>query len=158
MNAAILIITALLSLSSFQTDSGSRGWHGIIPMHSTRADVEQLLGPRKNNDVVTTYYLKDENVLFHYSTGDCKSGRGVWDVPVDTVIEITVYPKPNPRLSTLKLDKKKFKRTQDGHIEAIVSYVNEEDGLSIEVNEETETVMGYYYGTSSEERHLRCAR
>ena len=103
MKIAVTMVCSLLTLSFFQTNGSSRGWRGVIPMHSTRTDVERLLGSGINNNFLTTYYLENENVLFHYSTGDCKSGKGVWDVPVDTVIWITVHPKPNPQLSDLKI-------------------------------------------------------
>ena|ERR1044071_4798677 len=156
MKIALTMVCSMLALTSFQNNPGSQGWRGIIPMHSTRTDVERLLGLGTNNDFLTTYYLQDENVLFHYSTGDCKSGKGAWDVPLDTVIWITVHPKPNSQFSALKLDENKFKKTRNGHIAAIVSYINEEDGLSIEVDEESDAVRGYYYGPTRKEKHLRC--
>ena len=62
---AVTMICSLIALPSFQGNRDSRGWRGIIPMHSTRRDVEQLLGSGTNNDFVTRYYLENENVLFH---------------------------------------------------------------------------------------------
>ena len=58
----------------------------------------------------------------------------------------------------LNLDRSKFEKRRDGHIEAIVSYVNEEDGLLIEVNEEIGAVMGFYYYPTKEDKDLRCMK
>lgn len=130
------------------------GWRGIVPLHSTRADVERLLGAGAN-ECKCAYYLEDVNVFFDYSSGDCKSG-GVWDVPSGTVMRITVYTKPTLRWSTLNVDKSKFIKKQDGHIKANVSYTNDDEGLTLQVNEETDIVMGFYYIPSAKDQHLRC--
>jgi hypothetical protein len=157
MKLAFIVICGLLVPSFLQIDTNSRGWRGIVPFHSTRADVERLLG-LGINECKCSYYMKDENVFFHYSSGDCKSGRGVWNVPADTVIGITVHAHPSRLLSDLKLDGSKFEKRQDGHIKALVQYVNDEDGLLIEVDEDIGAVMGFYYRAASKDKHLRCPK
>ena len=153
MKIAVTMICSLLTLPFFQTNGGSRGWRGIMSMHSTRSDVERLIGSGINNYFVTRYYLENENVLFHYSTGDCKSGKGVWNVPVDTVIWITVHQKPNPQLSDLKIDESKFQKSQRGHIIGEEFYENEQ-GLTLMVYEGR--VQTFLYGPSAKEKNLRC--
>jgi len=158
MKIAVMMLCSLLTLPSFQVDPNSRGWRGIMPLHSTRADVERLLGPGIN-ECKCGYYLKDVNVFFLYSRGDCKSGEGPWDVPADTVTRITVYAHhPSLKLTDLNLDGSKFEKRHNGHIEAIVSYVNEEDGLIIEVNEDIGSVMGFYYYPARVDKNLRCTK
>ena len=132
------------------------GWRGIIPLHSTRADVERLLGPATDG-CKCAYYLDDVNVSFVYSSFNCKSG-GAWDVPPYTVLRIVVYPKNHPRFSDLDVDKTKFTEKNEGHIENIVSYVNDVDGLIIEVNREMDMVMGFYYVPAAKDQHLRCRK
>ena len=132
------------------------GWRGIVPLHSTRADVEALLGPG-TNECKCGYYLDDANVFFVYSSSNCKtSASAAWNVPIDTVVRITVYPKPSAKFSDLRIDKTKFSERHDGHIDDIVSYVNNDDGLIIEVNAERDIVMGYYYVPAAKDKHLRC--
>jgi hypothetical protein len=158
MKIAFMILGGLLTLPSFQVDTNSRGWRGIVPLHSTRADVERLLGPGIN-ECKCDYYSKNVNVFFLYSRGDCKSGQGAWDVPPDTVTRITVYAHhPSLKLTDLNLDGTRFKKRHDGHIEQIVSYVNEEDGLLIEVNEDIGIVMGFCYYPVREDKDLRCTK
>lgn len=152
-------ITSLMLLGSmiFVSDSSRvDGWRGIVPLHSTRADVERLLGAATDT-CKCGYHLDDVNVIFVYSSGDCKSrGSKGWDVQPDTVLRIIVYPKPRPSLSDLKIDRRKFEKRHAGHIESIVSYVNDEDGVIIEVDDERGIVMGFYYVPSAKDAHLRC--
>lgn len=151
--AISVILNLVLSLAP---SSSVDGWRGIVPLHSTRGDVERLLGPG-GNSCACAYYLEEENVFFVYSTGTCKSGgSGGWDVSPDTVLRITVYPKPKPRLSALGIDLSRFQRRQDGHIASVVSYVNDEDGLIIEVDEDRDIVKGFYYRPSAKDSGLRC--
>jgi hypothetical protein len=156
-----IAITVFLSIElSLSGHMAGRGWRDLVPLHSTRKDVERLLGPPRNQkdcvDERCTYFLSDVNVLFHYSKGDCASGRGVWDVPLDTVLYITVYPEPGTRWSNLAIDKAKLTRTEAGHIKQLVSYVNENEGLIVKVNEEMDEVIGIYYVPSDKEKQLRC--
>lgn len=155
MKAALTIILLISSMFSVPDSSNVEGWRGIVPLHSTRSDVERLLGPM-THPCECGYYLDDVNVFFKYSPGDCKSGRGKWNVPRDTVLGIIVYPKTQPQLSDLKLDMSKFSKEYDGHVESIVSYVNDEEGLTIEVDEDTRSVNGYYYGPAKKDKLLRC--
>jgi hypothetical protein len=155
MRSTLSIILIVLTQPSFQIDTTLRGWRGIVPLHSTRTDVERLLGAGINKDFVSRYYLKNENVLFHYSTGDCKSGKGAWDVPIDTVIWITISPKPNPQLSDLKIDEEMFQKSQRGHIRDEEYYENEE-GLQLTVYEGR--VHTFLYGPAAKEKSLRCSK
>jgi len=158
---AILITLSLLLCSS---QPSQVGWRGIIPLHSTRADVERLLGPGTDG-CKCGYYLSDVNLSVVYSSFNCEncicstsSGENVWNVPNDTVLRIVVYPKIKQKFSSLDIDKTKFKETHDGHLAQIVSYVNGDQGLTIEVNQDLDLVMGFYYGPATEDQHLRCSK
>ena len=152
-------IAVLLTLNLFLYPTklaAPEGWRGIVPLHSTRADVEALLGPGTSG-CKCRYYLDDVSVFFVYSSTNCKtSASAVWNVPIDTVLSISVHPKPSPKFSELRIDKTKFSERHDGHIADIVSYVNNDDGLIIEVNVERDIVMGYYYVPATKDQHLRC--
>lgn len=158
MKGTIAILLLLSSGFSMDESSKAKGWRGIVPLHSTRADVERLLGlPANKRDCVQSlcsYYLDDANVRFNYSPGDCKSGRGRWNVPPDTVVWITVYRKPYPRLSDLKIDESKFKKSQKGHLLDEIFYEDEEEGLTLMVYEGM--VQTFLYGPARKDQHLRC--
>jgi hypothetical protein len=106
----------VLSLAVSTDPSIGEQWRGIVPLQSTRADVERLPGPA-SNECKSTYYLDDVNLFFLYaSSGECNAGSGAWNVPPDTVILFSVIPKLKPRLSDLNLDQTRFKE-KPTHIE-----------------------------------------
>src|SRR5262245_49809414 len=132
--------------------SSPLGWRGIVPLHSTRADVERLLGHGADKSM-GSYYRDAFNAFFIYSTGDCKGeSTGGWDVPAGTVLSITVYQKPQPKLSDLGLDENRFKKTQS--IGDEMNYIDEEQGLSLEVYQGT--VQGFYYFPTRADEKMRC--
>jgi hypothetical protein len=150
LTAFLLIIQSALLSSSSQ----AKGWRGIVPLQSTRADVERLLGPAVGQ-YKDSYYLEDVNVFFAYSDGDCKNGGSLgWKVPPNTVIHFTVIPKPNPQLSDLKIDEKKFKKRRDSEVQGFLYYTNEEDGLMMAVYDGVITSISYF--PSAKDKHLRC--
>jgi hypothetical protein len=71
-------------------------------------------------------------------------------------VYVTVRPKSISRWSRLTIDKAKFTRRETEHIKQLVSYVNEEEGLFIEVYEEMDEVMGFYYVPAAKDKSLRC--
>src|SRR5262245_29976199 len=148
LGPAVLGIVLLVAVHQ----SGTIGWRGIVPLHSTRADVERLLGPG-TNECRCGYYRYDFNAFFSYSTGDCeKAGSGGWNVPPDTVLSMTVHLFPNPQLADLGLDESKFKKSQS--IGDLMYYVDAEQGLSLEIYQGR--VQGLtYFGTKADES-LRC--
>jgi len=65
-------------------------WRSIVPLHSTRSDVERLLGPAEGK-ALSVYQLENEVVSVQFSEESCdeKKNQG-WNVPRDTVIIVTV--------------------------------------------------------------------
>src|SRR5438876_9242267 len=93
--------------------SGAQGWRGIKPLHSTREQVERLIGPPMQPNGIT-YDLKNERVNVVYSDGNCANGWPYgWNVKPGTVIGITIYPQPRPKLSELPIDLSKSKKYVD---------------------------------------------
>ena len=132
----------------------AKDWHGIIPLHSTRADVERLLGPAKD-PCKCIYESQEANVQVFYSAGDCKrGGTGGWNVPPNTVIRFTVYPKTKKRLSDLKIDERKYKKTEDPELPGIFYYTDKEEGLVISVDRDV--VIDYGFEPSAKDINLHC--
>lgn len=137
----------------------AKEWRGIVPLHSTRADVERSLGPasKDSNNVVTRHETKDEEVRVQYSTGEpCGTGwPGIWRIPAGTVVTISVYPKEEVRFTELLLDESRYKKTDnEGHGPPYVYYTNEEEGIQYEVTQGL--VMAIRYLPASRDNHLRC--
>jgi outer membrane protein OmpA-like peptidoglycan-associated protein len=135
------------------------GWRGIVPLHSTRIDVERLLGPPTRTVAgISVYELERESALFHFAKGPCGVESSGWNVPRDTVTAISVTPKPNLlKLADLKLDESKFIRKRDAEVGDVIHYVNEEEGITYEIDmsyDNAVTLITYY--PAREDANLRC--
>jgi hypothetical protein len=150
------LIACICLMLAMHNASHAKEWRGIVPLHSTRVDVERLLGaPEKLGGV--SYSLSNGYVFISYSRGPCTGAHGGWNVPQDTVISITeVFFEPKPKLVDLKLDESKYKKERDLHYLSIVYYNDEEEGVSIEVNVDIGTVNGITYSPAAKDNYLRC--
>lgn len=116
--------------------SYGKEWHGIVPLHTTRADVERLLGPpAEDHELMSVYKLEREVVVMQYAAGPpCRTdGFHIYQVPRGTVLSISVAPKADLLFSDLHLDKSKYKITDGGHVPGYSYYTDETEGIQYEV-------------------------
>lgn len=132
----------------------AQGWRGLRPLHSTREDVERLIGPpMRPNDSV--YDLKGERVSVTYSGASCAKGWPYgWNVPPGRVIAIRISPQPRPKLADLPIDLSKFGKFVDPS--GFVHYTNADEGLTVEVDETEYEVRVLEYYPAASDGHLRC--
>src|SRR6185503_7005510 len=119
----------------------AKGWRGIVPLHSTRSQVEQLLGPptEQNTPYSVVYKTPNETVLIYYAEGrPCGIGEKYshWRVARNTVTEIYISPIPGSPLSQLSIDESRYKKFTVGHLSE-TRYVNAREGEAL-----TLTVVG----------------
>jgi hypothetical protein len=146
-------ILATLLMATTCGQQQPKGWRGIVPLRSTRAEVIRLLGqPNIGNDL---YEIDDNRIFFVYSDGPCEKGRPGWNVPPDTVVSISVAPNHELKFADLRIDKKKYRKHQDSELPDIFHYTNDIEGISISVSEGD--VRNIYYTPGSKDEHLRCA-
>jgi hypothetical protein len=161
MNNIKLIIACVSTVLAMVATVHAKGWRGLVPLHSTRTDVERLLGTHKElRGVAFIYETKDERVVVSYSAGQCKESQSNdWNVPRDTVVSITVHPNAKLLVSDLKLDKMKYERVADYHVQGVVYYFSKEDGVRISARsfeKEGEDVDSITYEPTPEDSYLRC--
>jgi hypothetical protein len=156
-----LCLILLMSVTSH-----AKGWRGIIPFHSTRADVEKLLGeeppPPKDGKVFYTpnngrsiYFLDEGEILIVYANDavpaavDC-----LGKIPVDTVLIIQVRPKKEVSLSDLGIEEKRFRKFDPSEPAGIgfAGYIDEEEGLAIRTREGKVEQINYV--AAKRDRHL----
>ena len=157
-----LTLCSLVSLLLFNCSSAeAKSWRGIEPLHSTRNDVERLLG----SQVVrcsrsSCIYELDEEIVFvlYASDSDCenKESTSAWKVPVGTVIEIGVHFKEEKELTQLEFDLAKFTKIEDKHLPGWIYYVNLDEGVRVEAG--LRTASGVTYFQSSKDNYLRCPK
>lgn len=149
-------VSALLSPVCFP---GEKGWRGIVPLHSTRSDVEKLFG-RPSNQCMCAYYSEDVNVFVVYAAGDCKNGGTAgWNVPPDTVIRFDVVPKKERSLSKLGMSLVGLRKMDDPEVKNAVYYVDDSENITIALNKVTNEVQEIHYGPTVEDSRkasLRC--
>ena len=151
------IATAFAILMSLFSVAGAfaQEWRRIVPLHSTREDVERLLGaPKKNSPNAAFYNFSDEIAVVHFQTISCKDACGFgWNVPVGTVTSIGVIPKVKYRKDKLFLkDDFKFEKTDGG----FVYYTKDETGISVEEYNDNITLITYSPARKEDSR--RCPR
>ena len=142
MNLALSMAAwPLIALTLASPPPPAKGWRGITPLRSTRADVERLLGPPESGSG-SAYATEGERVSITYSSRPCDYG---WRVPPDTVISFFVYPKKPPKLSDLNLDEKKYERRRSYHVETTHYYIDLEAGINYTVESPGDRVTGVEY-------------
>lgn len=148
-----ILVSTLLMFFVHSPSADTKGWRGIVPLQSTRAEVESQFG-EGTNECKCSYYRDDINVFFVYASGDCESdGSGDWNITKDTVIRFTIYPKVREQLSELEIDERKFEKRAD--IGDRLIYVNREEGMSFSVDG-NKVVDSFSYGPSEKDESRRC--
>jgi hypothetical protein len=126
MSISWLSIFILFPLLSYTQKEDEKGWKGITPLHSTKADVLEKLGVPNGGSLIT-YRFEDVNVNIFYSSKVCDAG---WNVPLGTVLRVTVYIKKNrPTLSELKIDLRHYEKKSDIELPETTYYENKERGI-----------------------------
>jgi hypothetical protein len=146
--AAFLL--SILFVLTIAATSSARGWRGIVPLHSTRADVERLLG--KSTDECNCIYRTDnEWVRVYYAKAPCEGWLSGWNVPENTVLELNVGV--NLKFSDLRIDESNFSKTYDDA--TYTYYANRKEGVQYIVSYEGD-VRDIKYFPSSDDVNLRC--
>ena len=152
--AGLFVLLCLLSAANAVS---AKAWRGIEPLHSTRADVERLLGSPGAEYLPNTrrYDLPGERALISYSSGDCEEGlaRG-WRVPKDTVVNISIDTRPGTKIEEVLTPGKEYEQMHGAHTPHI-TYVDSDEGISFL------TADGFVYTTSygpsaKDDKRLAC--
>jgi len=158
-SVALLFLFSVLA-PGIVSSVAAKGWRGIVPLHTTRAEVEKLLGPPTKllSEYSVSYRTENESLIITYARGlPCGIGHkySEWRVPRDTVESIFITPNRGAPLSKLKVDESKYKKSTGGHRPEDIYYVNEQEGESLRVF--MGEVMDISYSAAAGDEHLRCS-
>jgi hypothetical protein len=139
---SVIGIFAALMLGAIKVQA--EGWRGIVPLRSTRADVERLLGRPGDHG---RYQFDKERAYIHYAgAGPCHSVNGcLCVVSEDTVISIYVELEVEMSFSALNLDRKKYKKLISPQDPTVATYSNDSDGIIYTVDEKNDDVTAIEY-------------
>jgi hypothetical protein len=135
----------------------AKGWRGIVPLHSTRSEVEKLLGPPTEETTSSAVYVTpNETVVIYFANGHpCGIGAkySPWRVAGNTVTKIFITPNPGSPLSQLSIDESRYKKFRAGHLSE-TRYIDDLEGEAVTVvgNE----VRSIDYFAAAEDSHLEC--
>ena len=138
--------------------SSAKPWQGIIPLHSTRKAVQDLLGnPTREAKYTSSFELPNEIVEFLFAKGG-PCGTTIidsWQVARDTVLNIRVVPRNEVTFQ----NQKSFVKEQDPTQKNIFYYSDLDEGVRYTVEKRTagERVISVDYYPTAADRYLSCS-
>lgn len=148
-----LVFIWVLPLLTVVTTNAPKGWRGIVPLHSTRTDVERSLGPADKPGPISIYKTPNESLYVEYATEPCKGSLPGWNVRAGTVLQFTVTSKSEQYLSDFQLDIGQYTKSHDDAMGTYYTSVRE--GISYAVSPDG-TVESVSYIPSVRDSNLRC--
>jgi hypothetical protein len=150
-------LKALCLLLLVAENAFAQAWRQIRPLHTSRKQVERLLGRPKVIGGVNTYDFTNETVSIFYQEHSCQIDSQGWNVPVNTVTSVRIEPRKKARLSGTQWDLSKFRKEQGSYDDPYSSYFlfrNEEDGITLSVV--SDVLQAYIYGPKRGDTAKRC--
>lgn len=133
----------------------AKAWRGIVPLHSTREDVERILGEPSRLDYI--YDLDEGTVRIVYANHPCAQGLpsnwGNWNVPRDTVTSIIVEADmPLRKLKIRNLQRYKWytDKSRTTHYRL--------PGPGLEFSVKNGRVVDITYGPTDKDKGLLCSK
>ena len=152
-NRIILVVClVLIGINS----ASAKSWRGIEPLHSTRADVERLLGlPVDKTAGMWIYDFPEERAFISFSSGKpCEEGLpDGFKLPKDIVVDIRIDPTTERRWAEVRTPGKDYEQSHSGHT-GDVYYVDAEEGITFTVA--GDFVQSMSYGPSARDKNYQC--
>lgn len=155
MKSSLRLITCCFLLLVWIGSSTAKPWRGIVPLHSTREDVEKILGEPSRLDYI--YDLDEGTVRIVYAKQVCEQGLpsnwGNWNVPRDTVTNIIV--ETDIPVGQLKIPNlRRYKWYTDRSLTTFYHL----PGPGLEYSVKNGRVLDITYGPTTKDNHLLCKR
>ncbi len=106
----ILLVFAVISVPAQESGLSAviDEWARVVPLKSTRTDIEQIFGTPVKQDFGNSTYQSDSAMIrVLYSTGPCKGIEKGWIVPADTALLMVFSPNHEIRISADEFKNKK---------------------------------------------------
>jgi hypothetical protein len=146
MNPTRTVVLAFLILLLLPNLICAESWRGIVPLQSTKSDVERLLGkPSEATDKLLSYRFPSETVFISLITKDPDS-LNLQALPAGTVKDIQVFPKNRMSVADLGLDENKIVviRGSKPEYAGFEGYVNQDSGIIVKTNGRNIEIIFYF--------------
>lgn len=140
----------LIVVSCYGVDA--KGWKGIVPLHSDRANVEKLLGA-PTGECKCFYDTGSETIRVEYAKAPCVGYPSGWNVSADKVLTLHVRPNQAVKFTDLELIESKFYKAADDTFTRY--YSSRDDGVQYTVSRDG-IIEAVTYIPSSNDSALRC--
>ena len=139
----------------------AKEWCSIVPLHSTRADLEREIKAKPNrcNGNACIYDLPDKTIFALYAAeATCRNDDVTtsWNVPAGTVVQLTINFKTAQPFSALNIDVTKCDRTVDKELQNLFYLSDYLQGVRMEASGDTVRSITYY--AAAKDDHLRCRK
>jgi hypothetical protein len=137
-------------MAFFSVNVHAETWRGIVPLRSTKADVERRLGePSEATDKLLSYRLSNETILISLITDEVNDQI----LKPGTVRDIQVMPKNGINIADLGLDEKRirFVKGSKPAYQGFMGYVDEDAGIIVNLS----GIQTIFYFANSKDR-ARC--
>lgn len=149
-SVSIIFTVTFIVVCCWRVDA--KGWKGIVPLHSDRADVERLLGAPEG-ECKCFYDTGSETVRVEYSKAPCVGYPSGWNVAADKVLTLHVRPNQPAKFTDLQLIVNKFYQAADDTLTRY--YSSRAEGVQYTVSRDgMVTVVSYI--PSRNDSALRC--
>ena len=153
MTTAIKTSAPAIVICLFASICFAKDWRGIVPLKSTRAEVEQKLGKPTEGSNSSYYYYRfpNELVVISFQVDPCEDCGLGWNVAAGTVTSIAIIPR---RYLKKPVVSSKFQVAIASA--GLIYYANPDEGLTIETF--NGKVTGLFYEPTQEQSHIHCQR
>ena len=142
-----IIVFAFGAIFSCHGTVAAKDWRGLVPLHSTKADVVRLFPQCSSSDSYCAFRLKKQDVFIVYSSNLAHSHEGCGErLPTNTVLSITITPSSGQGVEGLRLSEPQYRKigpTLWGYI-----YVNETEGVVIRAKSGKVVQISYVPGSA----------
>ena len=160
MDKLLRVAVGCVFLTPLQADrSFAKGWHGIVPLRSTRADVARLYKRLTGASLFgvglpgDSFNIIGEGMVgIQYSLGRCVEG---WKVKKDTVVRVSVHLTNPVPFADMRAELENLPRSEDDA--GALYYWNDMDGIQYVIQDERVTSITYGVN-EDDERSLACQK
>lgn len=137
-------------------------WRSIVPLLTTRNEVEAQLGvPSSGKEFVWIYDTTEERITVWYGGGKSSEADGCkWDIRKDTVFNFLLAPKRKTRLVDMNIDLSNFHKQKAPEMVCDYYYYNENEGITIttRMSEGEEILLSIERGPNAAQRKTYCCK
>lgn len=156
MSSKQIILAVCLVLMGLNS-ALAKSCRGIEPLHSTRADVERLLGSPAEDKTADMWKFDfpEETALIHFSSGAaCEEGLPGWKVPKDIVLEIEIVLNTPRKMTDMLTPGKEYETVRPAHTPSLFYYVDSDAGIRFNVRDGVVGSMSY--GPTARDKDYTC--